>query len=159
MQRTFSVQDASTVKHINSILHAPWSLLGSGLGGGANVFTDVKSYQAGEGIFNRVLLETGVAGFGLLLFVLAVLIRTAFRSPEPEVGPQDTEQQRLAETFCLMGGGYLIVMIPSLFITVNLFSAVSHGFFWLVLGLGFQLRLSADMSYSEQVPLPVRRYR
>lgn len=131
---TLSAEDASTTVHLLSVLAAPFSLLGTGLGAGANVFASGGPYYVGEGIYNRLMIETGLVGFGLLAWLYAVVLRAAarYRILEPK-----TENERLVQALATAGVVYGILIIPSTFITVDAFSAVSLGLFWFLLGLGF----------------------
>ncbi len=136
---TISVNDPSANKHFHAIIDAPTDLLGKGLGAAANVFASTDNYAGAtsEGIFNRMLIEVGVAGFVLFLVVYAAIICNAAGADKIH---KTSYEGRLAQAICSMGAVYAIVMIPSIFITVNLFSSVSHGFFWFILGIGFRLR-------------------
>jgi len=133
---TLSVSDPSTAKHVRSIVGTPLTLLGGGLGETANVFAHKFTYTGGEGIFNRIMIETGLAGFALFALTYGVIIFHAFRG---SLIYAEYDNHKIAKAICLTGAIYLPVMIPSVFITVNLFSTVSHGLFWLILGMGFRL--------------------
>lgn len=148
---TISGSDASTVKHMESIFTASLRFLGRGLGEAANVFADESAYTGGEGIFNRLMLETGLTGFAMFAFAYTSLVFSAFQESrkypggsKPDAGAGEKETRRIAKAICLTGAVYLPVMIPSVFITVNLFSTVSHGIFWLILGMGFRLAFMSE---------------
>ena len=140
LSSTFSASDASTFKHIRSILDIPFSYLGMGLGVAANVFANIDTYTAREGVYNKMLIEIGMVGFGLFAMTYFLVIRNSLRFRK--ISGND-DGARLAKAICSMGAMYAIVMIPSLFITVTLFSVVSHGFFWYMLGIGFRLQRTA----------------
>jgi len=142
---TLSVSDPSTAKHVGSIFTTPLTFWGSGLGAEANVFANKFTYTGGEGIFNRIVFETGLAGFSIFAFTYGVIIFSAFRG---SLIAAESDTQRIAKAICITGAVYLPIMIPSVFITVNLFSTVSHGLFWLILGMGFGLLAGEERSWS-----------
>ncbi len=135
---TWLMRDPSTVKHVGAIVDAPLAILGKGLGCGANVFgdDDVGGDRVSEGIYNRMVSETGLVGFSLFIIAYGAIVLNALRASR--LPPVD-DGRRLAKAIGSMGAVYGMVMVPSIFITVNLFSAVSHGCFWFVTGVGLSL--------------------
>lgn len=146
---TLTAKDASSAKHLNAILDVPLNPFGKGLGATANVFTDAEEDGSpkGEGVYNRMLIETGLIGLGLFILIYAAIIKTAYKGSQIKLPDcQSNQTYRLAKGICTMGLVYCIIMIPSIFITVNMFSSVSHGFFWFSLGLGFRLHRNVTIS-------------
>ena len=140
LEITLNAADASTQRHIHSILTTPVSLVGEGLGAGANVFADEETYNIGEGLFNKTINETGLVGFIFFGVAYGAIFFHACRVINL---PDEREETRLAKALCLMGSVYLITMIPSVFISVVIYSSVSHGIFWFMLGVGFRMQREA----------------
>jgi hypothetical protein len=134
---TIGMGDASTRQHFESIWHLRPSLLGQGLGVGAQVFWQGKEYTVAEGVYNRLAIEIGVIGFAaFILCYMAITAKLIIQRTQP------TKASPIRRAVLSASIVYAVVSIPSIFINMNVLSTIATGLFWFFAGVA--LRGPAD---------------